>query len=134
MNENALVHYQIIVSFYISGVDLDPDYVTQSIQLNPTHSHRQGDIMPHSKDGTIYKTGHWSIKSDNEKTDNLSDFILNILDKLKNKVDIVKEFSKQYEVRFYCSIWGYAGLSLDAGILERIAQLGARLDVEFYVG
>lgn len=134
MNENTSVHLQIIVSFGISGIDLDPDYVTQSIQLNPEAAHRQGDIIPHSKDDTAYKMGHWCIYSDNEETDQLSDFILNILDKLKHKVDTIKAFSKQYEVRFYCSIWGYAGLSLNAEILERIAQLGARLDVEFYVG
>lgn len=119
------------VDFMIFSPQLDPDLVTQIMNLPPDHSHHIGDYIDKSKRAT-HKHGMWSIGSKLSREESFSDHLENLLSIVEPQQEQILKLGQDHEVKFYCGLFSYIGFVLSPDILKRIANLGATLDVSIY--
>lgn len=74
----------IIVSLYINGDELDPNLVTQKLQLLPTRIKKKGNVYINSRgDKRVDKNGSWCLEIE-QKSLKVEDHIQDLLNKLKH--------------------------------------------------
>jgi hypothetical protein len=92
-----LFEHLIIVSLYINGDDLDPNLVTQKLQLLPTRIKKKGTIHVSSTGNKrVDKSGSWCLEI-KQKSLRVEDHIQDLLDKLKH-IDIIPDFKDMEDI------------------------------------
>lgn len=115
------------------GKDLDPDEVTERLGLNPTNSHKQGDVRGH---GT-WPQGYWEITSQARVVS--TDLALHI-EWLLDQIEPVREefislISSGIRADMFCfweSQTGNGGPSFKPKLMARLANLDLELGLDIY--
>jgi Domain of unknown function (DUF4279) len=128
--------------FLLTGVDLNPEEITQRVGITPTQTFLQGDRI-HPKGSRTHDRGGWQLRSDLEQEADLETHIRSVLEKLKTGwqplIEII-ENSQQYEAFINCVMYytpdevgSGSGFHFDRSLLAQIQQLKAEIDFDLYV-
>jgi hypothetical protein len=131
------------VSFRVIGSTLEPSKLTVLFEMDPDIEHKKGDPRTgKAKNGktkhyTPFDTGLWSIESKLEKHVSIQEHIVNLLERIEPKKDVIEKLRNTgFKMDFYCgyffSITSQAGISLTNDILKRISELGIDFGVDLY--
>ncbi len=120
-----------IVSFGISGSELDPSKVSQVLDLVPDYSHLKGE-QPKDPRRSAYKQGLWGLRSKLSNEEPLSAHLESLLATLESKQEQILKLSEENAVDFYCSLHSQNGFELSPHLMRRIANLGATFGVTVY--
>jgi hypothetical protein len=122
------------VSFSISGLELNPDTVSELLEIEPDYLHRKGDVKKSSRSDNVvvHKDGHWSITSNLPPEESFEAHFDDLLDRLAGKEGDVKLLAKKYKAHFSCDIWEAIGIEVSSEIINRIAVLDASIGITFY--
>ncbi len=126
------------VTFRILGDELDPNEVTNSLQIQPTRAYAKEEEY-NSKSGQTLRrpTGHWSISSegfvDSTSTEAHARYLLNILEP---SIDAIANYLNNPCFRTSIIFWWEAtdehgGFTLKSDILSRLCRLCNDLDYTF---
>ena len=113
-----------IVSFRVFSPDLDPNEVTQVLQMNPDSMHQKGDYPRGDPKYSPYKHGMWTLESKIAKEEPLI--------VLEPQREGLQELSQHHIVDFYCSLFWQNGYDLPAQLVKRMAGIGAGIGVSVY--
>ena len=127
---------EIYAYFMLTGMEFDPDEVTAKVSIKPTETWRKGDLI--STRGTRrHKQNGWSVYSKIEKYADLEEHINSVLEQLQPGWIPLRELCKVCEAEISCVIYYRSGsvpaINFDKYIVEKIHQLNATIDVDFYV-
>lgn len=120
-----------IVSFRISGSELDPNKVSQVLGLVPDNAHLKGE-QPKDPRRSAYKQGLWGLRSKLSNEDPLSAHLESLLAILEPSQEQILKLSEQNTVDFYCSLYSQNGFQLSPHLLRQTANLGAGFGVDVY--
>jgi hypothetical protein len=119
----------------IYGDALDPERLTRQLGLAPTRSHRNGDPIESARVPNTYKTGAWVLDLGDAEGQDPEDAILHLLQWLPEDVAVWRELTASFDVRIGLSLvlkeWN-RGFSLSPIVMEKLASLGVRMDVELW--
>ena len=83
----------IVVALYVRGYELDPLHVTRLLGVTPTRSSRKGEKTVSVTNKEVFsRAGLWVLSSDAD-SDNVSDHIDTLLEKLKNNPKSISSIS-----------------------------------------
>ena len=145
MENNAMqLRNYTVVSFRIMETNLNPSMVTTLLGMKPDESHRKGDPrMSKAKSGKViyfapFNSGLWCLESNLDKYCDLQDHILNIIERIESKKDILRKLKNEgFEMDLYCGYFfltgSQPGISLSNSILKKISELGIDLGIQLYV-
>lgn len=116
------------VAFTIAGIGLDLDGISKALGLNPTHTHRVGEVGPIGK---LYQHDMWQL--DSPLTDvNLDDHLKWLEGKLRPGYDFIQSLRGKADVHVYC---GYnaaddrCAFRFSAEALTLLTKGGIRMDL-----
>ena len=122
----------VIVSFTILSAKLDPEHVTESLQLTPTATQRaHGPKRP----AAVRKYASWSLHSPLPHSCTIEEHLKALLEVLEPKVRAIKLLAdSETEMKFYGSIYKSHQINISFGkdILTRVLSIGARIDISCY--
>lgn len=125
-----------VVTFRLTGDDLQPDIITQALGVAPHRAWAKGDVRSKTKNGDLLFTfGCWSLVPQADRHDKFEDQLLHLLDLLETLPPVLHEFVTQYhaEISVGHSSGEYNfGFSIDKEMLERLCKLGISLDFDIY--
>jgi hypothetical protein len=125
----------LYASFILRGKDLDPQEVSTLLDINPSRSFKRGERRTETK---VWPHGFWKLESkDHIQSENLAshiEWLVNQLEPMASRLTtLVKERSLDAVIScFWIAETGHAGLGLSASLINRIATLGLRLEVDIY--
>jgi hypothetical protein len=119
----------ITVSILLKGDQLDPEYVSEKLRIQPNSSHRKGDKGGGIRPGTkpyIKKTGVWDLFVDNKlrRTEPVFNEVPKLVDELLQKFEGLHEPLDQ--------MTGVTAASLDILIIGDVKEKLAK--AEFFLG
>ena len=126
---------RVYATFMLRGKELDPQLVSELLGMTPTRSFKRGDQRTEEKK---WPHGFWGLTSDEriQSTDLALhiEWVINQLEPVRQKlVEIMSD--KQIDAEISC-LWmlstSHDGLSVSAVLLERIASLGLKLNLDIY--
>jgi hypothetical protein len=110
-----------------------PEAISSAIGVSPDRTWKVGDKRPH----TIIeeKCNGWILGSGLDRSVSLEKQIETLLGKIENCNDAIRTLSRSDTVELSCVIYADAtpALNFDASIIDKIAQLGASLDIDLYI-
>lgn len=120
----------------ISGPDLDPEDITNSLGGFPTLSRKKGDVI-RSKNGNerVAAFGQWHVSAPEMKPGNLDTQICEILDGLSSNIDDWVCIADNYSVDMYCGLFmeqQMEGIDIDPDTLQKLGQRKIILDLDIY--
>ncbi len=126
---------RVDVTFRFVGDNVDPQHITDVIGLEPSSTTVKGATVEKHPE-RLYPTNYWGIDSSAPPNEPLAAHFRQLLDLLQQHVDAVDDLKKDgYEPNFFCGLFhtGVSGyIMLDPEILQRVARLGASIDVHVY--
>ncbi|MEJ5203006.1 MAG: DUF4279 domain-containing protein [Anaerolineales bacterium] len=131
-NENTT---RIYATFILRGKELDPQLVTNRLGITPSRSFKRGDKRTEEKE---WLHGFWGLTSDERihSTDLALhiEWVINQLEPVRDRlVELMKEENIDAEIScFWILPTSHEGLSLGSDLLERIAFLGLKLNLDIY--
>jgi len=127
---------EVSVSFTLTGVDLDPEEVTRLAGLRPTKTWRLGDVI---RPPAILRYRHsgWRLKSALPPSASLREHLNSLLGQLEPSWEVARQLGRRYYAEIACVVYSRGGdrpeIRLDAGMLEKLTELNAALDIDLYV-
>lgn len=132
-----------VVSFRIMGDEVEPPELTAQLGISPSKAHRKGDTSASkTKKGKIvtyapFNSGLWSIDSQVDVTSTLKEHLVNIIEHLEPKKDVLSKLKKEgFKMDFFCGYFFSTSIqvciSLDNDILERLSELGIEFNMLLY--
>lgn len=132
-NENEDKH--VYAKLILRGKGLNPQDVTDSLELNPSMSFKQGDWRNESD---RWKHNFWSLSSKNKvQSNDLArhlEWLINQLEPEKPRfLDILKEENIDAEIScFWILPTDHENLSLPPELVKNISELGLGLNIDLY--
>jgi len=123
---------ETIVRLKVRSPTFTPDQITAVISIPCDARWCIGDTRPHT---TIReKDNGWVLGSGLPKDVALEEHIDALLHVLNSRADSIRSLSAVAKVEFSCVIYAEAtpALNFDASVINRIARLGAALDIDLY--
>ena len=126
---------RIYATFILRGKELDPQKVTEQLGILPSRSFKRGDNRTEQKK---WPHGFWGLTSDDRI--NSTDLTLHIgwvLDQIEPGRQKIRELinEKKFDAELSC-LWifptSHNGLSISSDLLERIASLSLKLNLDIY--
>jgi hypothetical protein len=131
--DNTSENVRCYASFSISGLELDPDEVSELLGISPDRSHRKGEVkILRSGNTIIHKNGHWALRSKLSDYEPFERHLDALLDRLKGKEAALKSLAEENKIQFGCDLWETIGVELPTHILRRIADFNASLGITIY--
>ncbi len=132
-----LVHSEILVYYRIIGEDLDPLHVSEVTGLAPSKTWRLGDPVTPTP-GTLRMKHHgWRVDSQLLPAADLEEQIAAVLERLRPAWPALQKLGGQFDAQIVCVVRSYGGdrppISLGKGIVKRIADLSASIEVDLYM-
>lgn len=124
---------ETIVRLKVLSPDRTPDQITATFGLSCDSCWRIGDERAHT---TIKeKTNGWVLGSGLSKTASLEEHIDALLAVLDARADSVRSIAATSEVVLSCVVYADTppALYFDQRVIQRLARLGANLDVDLYI-
>lgn len=132
---------RITASLRVFRDDLEPDAITELLQLAPSHAHRKGDLIS-PRCGTAKRNeGAWILDSDAPEDQALSAHIQSLVRLLGERSVLVAELSDSgYDISIYCGMFfpeegvgtGQHNDSLSPQLMNFIASIHAELNISYY--
>ena len=127
---------EIYAYFALIGTDLSPEEVTEKVGIKPSKTWKIGDLI-HSKATIRKKYNGWRVDSQLSKSDDLESHIKSVMEQLQPGWLSLVEVCKHCKVEISCVIYYRSGsipaIHFDKYIVEKVHQLNAAIDVDFYV-
>ena len=124
---------ETIVRLEVLSTDQSPDQITATVGLSYDHCWYIGDKRAH----TIIKEekNGWVLGSGLPKTAALEEHIEALFSMLDTRTDAVKSLTTKSEVVVSCVVYADTppALYFDETVINRLARLGASLDVDLYI-
>jgi len=128
---------RIIVEYYITGIQLSPNEITDILGIIPSRKWMAGDAIH----GTIMtrKEHGWCLSSC-KNNDDIKDQIASLLKILTPKIKVISDICRRYslESEFSCTISvvnnDYPAIHLANNTISAMCQLGAAVDVDIIPG
>ncbi len=122
-------------SVRIAAPDLDPDFITARLGIQPTFAARRGDKRE-SKAGTLTQpTGIWSLGLGESREWELSDAINALLNRLPTDIAVWDEIAALARIDMFCGLylenWN-RGAELPSELLGRLAERHFALGLDIY--
>jgi hypothetical protein len=125
------------VTFRLTGDTLDPQRVTQRLEIAPSRAYARGE-----RSGTrggrdwYWRAGLWALRSTMPEGSELEDHLQALLDQLEPRAQIIRDFlAEGCAADFFCGLFLdhlNEGVELSPQILGRVAALGATLGLDIY--
>lgn len=117
------------------GDDLNPDFITQVLGIQPTRSCRKSDIRRGKVYNIIEKTGSWRHSTKRNAEIDIEEQINQLFDKLPTSLDVWINLTNQFYADLFCGVflkrWN-RGLSFSPQTLMRISERGLLLNLDIY--
>lgn len=123
------------VTFRFVGDHVNPQHVSKVTGLQPSFVGVKGEAVER-RPRSQYPTNLWGINSNISPIEPISVHLGHLLDLLEPHFDAIDQLRKEgYKPNFFCGLFytsesGY--VMLDAQILERVARLGASIEINAY--
>ena len=120
-------------SLRIFGEALQPDEVGAALGIEASYVHLKG--QRHGRNGPAWRESAWLLQSPLGKEHGLDEHIKWLLERIEDKVDVVRKLCGEYRIDVFCGFssgCGQGGFTLDSKTLERIAKLGVSLALDLY--
>ena len=123
----------IEVALHLTGVNVNPEEITNFLGLSPTRIWRIGDVIGRSS--LKRKQDGWVFGLPKQQTIDLENMLLTLMDSLAPYQDQIAAIARQLglEIELSCAIYmenqtpvGHFGIST----LQRMVALGADLDID----
>lgn len=123
-----------IVRLKITSIKRTPEQISKVVGCSCDRSWRIGDKR--GKTIIVEKVNGWVLDSALPKSASLETHIEKILERVTRQSDKIRRLSKQECVELSCVIYAASppALNFDKKVVRQIAQLGANLDVDLYIG
>lgn len=136
---------QVMVYFSLHGDEFPIDYVTETLEIEPTKIYKKGDIIvrPSNQKVASTKTHYrletaWELSTGYQESFDVRDQMDQILGQLKNKAALINQLKSKYELECNFSIViimenGYTpGFHIDYEQIEFVNSIKAELDIDLY--
>ncbi|MBT2663295.1 DUF4279 domain-containing protein [Bacillus sp. ISL-45] len=129
---------KVMVCFSLFGDDFPVGYVTDKLKIQPTNSHRKGDIIPNRSTTLYRKETCWEYGTEYEETEDVNDQLQKIMEQLQNKSLYIHELKKAYSLdcKFFIVIKIEAGetpaLYLSKEFIKFASIVEAEIDFDLY--
>jgi hypothetical protein len=126
----------IKVRFTLTGMNIDPDEISQAIGLAPTKTWRRGEQRASS--ALCWEHDGWTLSTSEEVTLDLETEVQKLLQYLKGHTKQINRASKQLklEAEIGCSIYieddQAPRIHLNRETLKAVNELGADIDIDIY--
>src|SRR5262245_898960 len=112
--------------------DLDPDWVTQLLGMEPTRTQRKG--QPFMKG--VLRTGAWFVRTEGVlASKDVCRHIDWLLDRLAGKTEALREAGCRIDIFCYwLSAQGHGGPTLYPATLKQLGELGIEVGFDVYLG
>lgn len=138
--EHASHIRKVKVGFIISGHSLNPNIVTERLNIEPDGAAQKGDerLNPLREKLTPHTEGFWRIDTENKvHSKDINEHLHHLLDRLLPHRDQILQFAQMGETFFdvlWQSTYLYAGTGpvIDGENLQGIAQLQASIGFDIY--
>jgi hypothetical protein len=134
----GLNDFEYCASLHIFHLTLDPDVITQSLQISPDRVHRPGDPRQTPKGRPLqgsYPSSYWHVELWPENGDSISDFLSGVVAKLKRANELLQRItSDDGTIECYIGIFTtrLCDYTLPADLLLQLGKLGIDLRLDFY--
>ena len=132
---------EVNISFSISGVDIDPDEISEELGIRPSQSHCRGDVYESRSGKKLERYNSlWTFSSEGKvskpEPNSHADYILMNLDPLKERIS---RYVDDQRARVSIGIWwqpdgGSGGYTITGDRMIRLAQLANEIDLYFVGG
>lgn len=133
MDETPYVYFQL------TGVELDPQIITNKLQINPTEVFRKGDKRKYN---TTAEFGGWKLCADKGPEHLIiEELVEEIIGKLFDKIELINELKEHYNLSSALYIVLYVdtneekstpALGHDIKTIEFLYKTHTRTDVDIY--
>lgn len=127
--------FEISASFNLTGLDFDPQNITDKLGIIPTKTWKIGDLV-HPKATLKRQHNGWVINSKLGKNNDLEAHIKSLFEQLQPIWDIVQEIGHNYDAEISCVIYTEAevpAIHLDKEIINKSHQINAEIDIDLYI-
>jgi hypothetical protein len=129
--------HEYTVSLLIRGENLNPDKITEDLNLEPSLTRRSGERR--SKIAT-YHGGVWSYDGSNEPDgythwETLEDGLMFLFDRLTPVKDRIDKYKSEFELTLWCGHFQSAfngGPGFSPELLQKLADFGVKLYIDTY--
>ncbi len=128
---------RVSAAIVLTGKNLELSRLTQHIGLNPTKFWSEGEQIQKSK--LVYKHDGWMLATNKIETLYIQEPVEELFKKLKPALSRILEaitlFNLEPEIQFviYAEKQHRPALCLNKEIIRLISELGADLDIDFYL-
>lgn len=132
--KSEMLSFGYAASLHIDHPTLQLDEVSQRLGITARSMHRAGEERRTPKKGT-YPTNHWSCDLPTEDQQDLTDFLGNIVSKLKPNRDFLRELAETGgEVCVFIGVGSSrcCAHQFDRELLHDLADTGIDLRIDFY--
>jgi len=133
------------VYFSIFGDNFPIDTITNSLNLEPTHSHKKGEIInrktnPIVKSSSVLyrKDTAWQIGTEYEETLDLEEQIIKVIKQLENKEEVITDLCRRFNLECYFMIVivineGHTpAISINKEFIRLANSIGAEIHFDTY--
>jgi len=128
---------EISASFLLSGDQLDPNEVTAATGIEPTASHRAGDVITYPRRTLRAAAGRWWVESSLPLSASLDAHVKELLNHLEPAWPALIALGEVYKAELSCLVRSYGGdrppIGFDSQMVRRCAELSADIDVDLYI-
>lgn len=134
-----------MVYFSLYGDEFPIDYVTETLEIEPTKTYKKGDtiVRPFKRKVTSTNTHYrletaWELSTGYQESFDVKEQMDQILGPLKNKTALINQLKTDYELECRFSIFivmenGYTpGLHIDNEQIEFANSIKAEFDIDLY--
>jgi hypothetical protein len=133
---------QVMVYFSLYGDEFPIDYVTETLEIEPTKTYKKGDTIERPfRKVTSTKTHYrletaWELSTGYQESFDVKEQLDHILGLLKNKAALINQLKTEYELECHFSIViimenGYTpGLHIDNEQIEFANSIKAEFDID----
>jgi len=129
---------KVNASFRVMGETLQPERVSELLEISPAYSHRKGDanVSPSGRHFSERSGGIWILESEADSGAGVEAHILSILEQLKGKRDSLQHLKQEgLRMDIFVGVFGLdepLGFSIEEETVSEIAFLGLRIDFDIY--
>ena len=127
--------HRYTVELRITGSNLDPDQVTESLGLAPTQVRRKGEKKSPASSWTTNMWGFEVLPPNRSDWDTLSDGLTTLLSTLEPIRNSLRPYLSANEVYIWCGHFTSSfdgGPSISPNLLKSLADFGAQLVLDTY--
>lgn len=125
---------EVSAAYLLTDFECDPDQISEMLGIQPTKAWKIGE--PIGKTILRRKQNGWMLNIQILNSEDLEEHITELLNKLSPIWDRVVKLSQLYYAEINCVVYSYEaqgpGLHLDKKTLEKIVELNAEIDLDYY--